>query len=99
MRETPGEELDQAMPNGECAGLGPVHRVRLVEDVADVVAHSPDADDQLMGYLSVRFATRNQSEHFDFSFSKARGIYRTSGWHRLDLFQQGHCPFVKWLHA
>ncbi len=46
--------------------LGPVGGTGLVENVADVVAHSLDANEEFLADLPVGLSATDQAEHFDF---------------------------------
>ena len=63
---------EQAVLDGEHAGLRPVRSAGLRVDVLDVAARSLGRDDQLSGDLLVREAAREQPEHLDLAGGETR---------------------------
>ena len=56
-----GRMLDEALTNCIYSRLGPVGDAHLVENIADVVAHGLDADEQLVGDLGIAAACGDKS--------------------------------------
>ena len=59
-----------------CRRLGAIRNVDLGEDVADVSADSVPADDKCVGYLGIRSARRNQTQHLHLALGEPVWVFR-----------------------
>ncbi len=72
--------LNQPLPGSIGRGLGSIGGVSLVEDVADVAAHGPGADKQLLGNFPVRLSSAKKLQHLRLSLGQSVrvGLSRTA---------------------
>ncbi len=72
-----GEEkrrLGQALMGGVGGCFGAVRAVGLVEDVSNVIANCPEADEQFLGNLPVGLAGGDKAQHLNLPLGLTRGI-------------------------
>ena len=74
--------LGQALAGGVDRRLGAVGGAGFVEDVADMTAHGPGANKQLLGNLPIGLTGNDEAEHLHLTVGQAGRIRRGFGWLR-----------------